>query len=92
MNEKIKITSLLSYNINFMLIGHKEGLIILFWNENKTYNEIMKINYSILQMTFINQNKFVTYNEDTAIVWSIYIKEKRKYPMSSVIDCDSKSN
>ena len=92
LNEKIKITSLLSYNINFMLIGYKEGLIILFWNENKTYNEIMKINYSILQMTFINQNKFVTYNEDTAIVWSIYIKEKRKYPMSSVIDCDSKSN
>lgn len=92
-NEKIKITSLLSYNINFMIVGHKEGLIILFWNnDNKIYNEIMKINYSILQMSFISQNKFITYNNNIAIIWSIYTKEKKKYPMSSIIDCDSKSN
>ena len=92
-NEKIKITSLLSYNINFMIVGHKEGLIILFWNSDyKIYNEIMKINYSILQMAFISQNKFITYNDNIAIIWSIYTKEKKKYPMSSIIDCDSKSN
>ena len=52
----------------------------------------MKINYSILQMAFISQNKFITYNDNIAIIWSIYAKEKKKYPMSSIIDCDSKSN
>ena len=93
LNEKYKITSLLSYKINFTLIGYKEGLIILFWdNDIKNYKEIMKINYSILQMIFINQNKFITYNDNTAIIWSIYAKENKKYPMSNIIDCDSKSN
>ena len=93
LNEKYKITSLLSYKINFTLIGYKEGLIILFWdNDIKNYKEIMKINYSILQMIFINQNKFITYNDNTAIIWGIYAKENKKYPMSNIIDCDSKSN
>ena len=39
----------------------------------------MKINYSILQMIFIKKNKFITYIDNTTIIWSIYVKEKTTY-------------
>ena len=50
----------------------------------------MKINCSILKLTFISQNKFIIYNDNTSIIWSIYAKEK-KISISNITAHYSKS-